>query len=39
MVRGTGELGQLMAFQIHSTLIEEIKEAQKGDPRLKKFSE
>ena len=30
---------QLMAFQIQPTLMEEIREAQKEDPRLLKFRE
>ena len=37
LVQGTDESGQLMTFQIQPTLINEIKEAQKGDPRLQKF--
>ena len=31
--------GQIMAFQIRPTLIEEIKTAQNTDPRLQKFRE
>ena len=30
---------QLMAFQLQPKLMEEIEEAQKGDPRLQKFRE
>jgi len=34
LVQGTGKSGQLMTFQIQPTLIDEIKEAHKEDPRL-----
>ena len=37
VVRGAEKTGQLMALQIQSSLIEEIKEAQKEDPRLQTF--
>ena len=37
IVRGVDSTRQLMTFQIQSTLMDEIKEAQKGDPRLQKF--
>ena len=37
LVRGTEKAGQFMALQIQSSLIDEIKEAQKEDPRLQKF--
>jgi len=37
LVQGTDESGQLMTLQIQPTLIIEIKEAQKEDPRLQKF--
>jgi len=37
LIQGADESGQLMTFQIQPTLISEIKEAQKGDPRLLKF--
>jgi len=33
LVQGTGESGQLMTFQIQPTLMDEINEAQKEDPR------
>ena len=36
--RSSGSV-QLMAFQIQPTLMEEIREAQKEDPRLLKFRE
>jgi len=37
LVQGTEKAGQLMALQIQSSLIDEIKEAQKEDPRLQIF--
>ena len=37
LVQGTDESGQLMTFQIQLTQMDEIKEAQKEDPRLQKF--
>jgi len=37
LVQGTDKVGQLMTFQIQSALLNEIKEAQKKDPRLQKF--
>jgi len=37
MVQGTDKSGQLMNFHIQPTLIDEIKEAQKENPRLQKF--
>ena len=36
LVQGTDESGQLMTFQIQPTLMDEIKEAQKEDPKLQK---
>ena len=39
VIRRASESVQLMAFQIQSTLIEEIREAQREDPRLLKFRE
>jgi len=37
LVQGTDESGQLMTFQIQSTLMDEIKKAQNEDLRLQKF--
>ena len=37
LVRGTEKAGQFMTLQIQPTLIDEIKEAQKEDPRLQIF--
>jgi len=37
LVQGNRKSGQLMTFQIQPILIDEIKEAQKEDPRLQKF--
>jgi len=37
VVRGAEKTGQLMTLQIQSSLIDEIKEAQKEDPRLQTF--
>ena len=37
LLQGADESGQLMTFQVQPTLMSEIKEAQKGDPRLQKF--
>jgi len=37
LVQGTEKSDHLMTFQIQPTLMEEIKEAQKEDPRLQKF--
>jgi len=37
LIQGTDESRQLMTFQIQPTLMDEIKEAQKKDPRLQKF--
>jgi len=39
VIRRVSESGQLMTFQIQPTLMEEIREAQKEDPRLQKFKE
>ena len=37
MVRRISKSGELMVFQIQLILIEEIRKAQKKDPRLQKF--
>ena len=37
LVQDTNESGQLMTFKIQPILMDEIKEAQKEDPRLQKF--
>ena len=37
LVQETSKSGQLMTFQIQPVLIEEIKEAEKEDPRLQKI--
>ena len=37
IIQGTTESSQIMTFQIQPTLMDEIKEAQKEDPRLQKF--
>ena len=34
VIQRTSVFGQLLAFQIQPTLMEEIREAQKEDPRL-----
>ena len=39
VIRRASGFVQLMAFQIQPTLIEEIREAQREDPRLLKFRE
>jgi len=39
VVRATDVQGQWTAFPIQPTLMEEVREAQKGDPRLQKFRE
>ena len=39
VIQRVSESGQLMAFQIQPTLMKEIREAQKENPRLQKFRE